>query len=52
MRDALNGVWLGHPVHPMLVQVSAGAWLSASLLDLTAADEQAGAIQVCLPDAG
>jgi len=32
-RDALYGVWLGHPLHPMLVQVPVGAWLSASLLD-------------------
>ena len=32
-RDALHGVWLGHPLHPMLVQVPVGAWLSASLLD-------------------
>ena len=23
VRDALHGVWLGHPVHPVLVQVSA-----------------------------
>jgi nitrite reductase/ring-hydroxylating ferredoxin subunit len=34
VRDALHGVWLGHPLHPMLVQVPAGTWLSASLLDL------------------
>jgi nitrite reductase/ring-hydroxylating ferredoxin subunit/uncharacterized membrane protein len=34
-RDALHGVWLGHPVHPMLVQVPVGAWLSASILDVT-----------------
>src|SRR5690349_25072512 len=33
VRDALHGVWLGHPLHPMLVQVPVGAWLSASLLD-------------------
>ena len=33
-RDALYGVWLGHPLHPVLVQVPVGAWLSASLLDL------------------
>lgn len=32
-RDALHGVWLGHPLHPLLVQVPVGAWLSASLLD-------------------
>jgi nitrite reductase/ring-hydroxylating ferredoxin subunit len=39
-RDALHGVWLGHPVHPVLVQAAAGAWLSASLMDL-ADDDQA-----------
>ncbi|HEX4397159.1 MAG TPA: Rieske (2Fe-2S) protein [Trebonia sp.] len=32
-RDALHGVPLGHPLHPMLVQVPVGTWLSASLLD-------------------
>src|ERR1700749_3073696 len=33
VRDALYGVWLGHPLHPLLVQVPVGTWLSASLLD-------------------
>jgi nitrite reductase/ring-hydroxylating ferredoxin subunit len=33
LRDALHGVWLGHPVHPVLVQVPVGAWLSAAFLD-------------------
>ena len=32
-RDALHGRWLGHPVHPVLVQVPAGAWISAAVLD-------------------
>jgi uncharacterized membrane protein len=41
LRDALHGVWLGHPVHPMLVQATTGAWLSASMLDLTGAGEKA-----------
>jgi len=41
LRDGLHGVWLGHPLHPMLVQAAAGAWLSASILDLTAGDEAA-----------
>jgi len=41
VRDGLHGVWLGHPLHPVLVQVSAGAWLSASILDLFGGDEQA-----------
>ncbi|MGA5820339.1 Rieske 2Fe-2S domain-containing protein [Kitasatospora sp. NPDC094028] len=33
-RDALRGVWLGHPVHPVLVQMPLGFWTSAGLLDL------------------
>jgi nitrite reductase/ring-hydroxylating ferredoxin subunit len=40
VRDALHGVWLGHPLHPVLVQAAAGAWLSASVMDL-AGDEAA-----------
>ncbi|MGH3324756.1 MAG: (2Fe-2S)-binding protein, partial [Streptomyces sp.] len=34
VRDALHGRWLGHPVHPALVQVPLGTWLSAAVLDL------------------
>ncbi|MFJ7246806.1 Rieske 2Fe-2S domain-containing protein [Kitasatospora sp. NPDC098652] len=34
-RDALRGVWLGHPLHPGLVQLPIGCWTSAGLLDLT-----------------
>jgi len=33
-RDALRGTWLGHPLHPALVQVPIGAWTSAGLVDL------------------
>ncbi|PZS27199.1 MAG: (2Fe-2S)-binding protein [Pseudonocardiales bacterium] len=33
LRDILHGVPIGHPAHPMLVQVPIGAWLSAALLD-------------------
>ena len=34
VRDVLHGVWLGHPLHPVLVQAPVGAWLSASLVDV------------------
>ena len=34
VRDALNGVWLGHPLHPVLAQAPVGAWLSAGVLDV------------------
>ncbi|MFD6310398.1 Rieske 2Fe-2S domain-containing protein [Streptomyces nigra] len=33
-RDLLHGRPLGHPVHPLLVQVPIGSWLSAAVLDL------------------
>ncbi|MFF4840833.1 Rieske 2Fe-2S domain-containing protein [Streptomyces collinus] len=33
-RDLLHGRWLGHPLHPLMVQVPIGAWFSAALLDL------------------
>jgi len=41
VRDALYGVWLGHPLHPVLAQVPAGTWLSASLLDAWPGNEKA-----------
>ncbi|MFD2763873.1 Rieske 2Fe-2S domain-containing protein [Micromonospora eburnea] len=34
VRDFLHGVWLGHPLHPAMVQVPVGAWISAAVLDL------------------
>lgn len=34
LRDLLHGVWLGHPLHPVLVHVPVGAFLSAAILDL------------------
>lgn len=33
-RDALHGTWLGHPLHPLLVQLPIGCWVSAAALDL------------------
>src|SRR3954452_24796483 len=33
LRDFLHGTWLGHPLHPVLVQVPVGSWTSAGLLD-------------------
>jgi nitrite reductase/ring-hydroxylating ferredoxin subunit/uncharacterized membrane protein len=39
VRDALHGVWLGHPLHPVLAQATIGAWLSASVLDFAGSHE-------------
>jgi nitrite reductase/ring-hydroxylating ferredoxin subunit len=41
VRDFLHGVWLGHPLHPVLVQGAAGAWLSASIIGLVPDSEAA-----------
>jgi nitrite reductase/ring-hydroxylating ferredoxin subunit/uncharacterized membrane protein len=34
VKDFLHGTWLGHSLHPALVQVTFGSLLSASLIDL------------------
>lgn len=34
VKDALHGVWLGHPLHPMLTDLPIGFWTSAFVLDL------------------
>ena len=33
VEDALHGRWLGHPLHPVLVNVPIGAWTVAAALD-------------------
>src|SRR3954454_7598704 len=33
LKDFLHGTWLGHPLHPVRVQVRVGSWLSAGVLD-------------------
>jgi nitrite reductase/ring-hydroxylating ferredoxin subunit len=33
LKDLLHGSWLGHTLHPVLVQVPVGTWISAGLLD-------------------
>jgi nitrite reductase/ring-hydroxylating ferredoxin subunit/uncharacterized membrane protein len=33
VKDLLHGTWLGHPLHPVLVQVPVGSWISAGILD-------------------
>jgi len=33
VKNALHGIWLGHPLHPALVDVPLGAWTVALVLD-------------------
>jgi nitrite reductase/ring-hydroxylating ferredoxin subunit/uncharacterized membrane protein len=34
LKDVLHGVWLGHPLHPVLTDLPIGFWTSAVVLDL------------------
>lgn len=34
VKDLLHGTWLGHSLHPVVVQVPVGSWISAGVLDL------------------
>jgi nitrite reductase/ring-hydroxylating ferredoxin subunit len=36
-KNWLNGVWLGHPLHPALTDLTLGAWWTGAFLDLTGA---------------
>ena len=38
VKDALHGVWLGHPLHPGAAQFTAGSLLSASMLGMAEPD--------------
>jgi nitrite reductase/ring-hydroxylating ferredoxin subunit/uncharacterized membrane protein len=40
LRDLLHGVPAGHPLHPVMVLVPTGAWISAALLDLMPGQER------------
>lgn len=46
VRDFLQGRWLGHALHPLLVMVPLGSWLSAIVLDLSGTDEGGEAAQL------
>ena len=34
VKDFLHGTWLGHPLHPVLIHVPVGSWVSAGILDM------------------
>ncbi|WP_406003368.1 Rieske 2Fe-2S domain-containing protein [Streptomyces sp. NBC_00829] len=48
LRGVLHGRPLGHPLHPALVQVPVGAWLSAGVLDLVPGSERAARLLVAV----
>jgi nitrite reductase/ring-hydroxylating ferredoxin subunit/uncharacterized membrane protein len=52
VKDFLNGVWLGHPLHPVITDVPIGAWTMAEVFDALDATGGGGryeeAARVCI----
>jgi nitrite reductase/ring-hydroxylating ferredoxin subunit/uncharacterized membrane protein len=48
LRDLLHGTWLGHPVHPVLVQVPVGSFMSAAVLDALPGQRKAATALIAL----
>ena len=46
VRDVLDGVWFGNPLHPALTDVPLGAWSAAFALDLVGSEAADGALAV------
>lgn len=47
VKNALHGVWLGHPLHPVLTDIPIGSWTAAVVLDAVGAKRGADlAVQV------
>jgi uncharacterized membrane protein len=45
VKDALDGTWIGHAVHPLLTDVVIGSFVSANLLDLLGGDSRGAATE-------
>jgi len=43
VKNWLNGVWLGHALHPALTDAAIGAWTTGAVLDLVGATREADA---------
>ncbi|WP_433792955.1 Rieske 2Fe-2S domain-containing protein [Actinoplanes sp. CA-252034] len=52
LRDLLHGSWMGHPLHPVLVQVPVGAFLSAAVLDLRPSAARSSTVLIAVGLAG
>jgi len=48
IKDVLSGVWVGHPLHPLLTDVTIGAWASVALLDIAGGDDAHQAAETLL----
>src|SRR4051794_25513119 len=43
-KNAMHGVWLGHPLHPVFTDLPLGAWTTGLVLDAVAARNRDRAI--------
>jgi nitrite reductase/ring-hydroxylating ferredoxin subunit/uncharacterized membrane protein len=48
VQDLLHGVWLGHPLHPALVQLPIGSFMSAAVLDLVPGGRKAATTLIAI----
>lgn len=39
VKDVLSGTWMSHPLHPILTDVTIGAWTSAFVLDVLGGEQ-------------
>ena len=46
LRNFLHGTWLGHPLHPVMMHIPVGAWMSAGMLDLVPSLRPAGTVLI------
>jgi nitrite reductase/ring-hydroxylating ferredoxin subunit/uncharacterized membrane protein len=46
VKNALSGTGTGHQLHPLLTDVTIGAWVSATLLDVLGGEDSAGAARL------
>jgi nitrite reductase/ring-hydroxylating ferredoxin subunit len=46
IRDVLDGVWFGNPLHPALTDVPIGAWTAALMLDFAGSESADDALAV------
>jgi nitrite reductase/ring-hydroxylating ferredoxin subunit/uncharacterized membrane protein len=52
LRDLLHGTWLGHSLHPILVQLPVGSFVSAAILDLLPGTRRAATALIAVGTAG
>jgi nitrite reductase/ring-hydroxylating ferredoxin subunit/uncharacterized membrane protein len=52
VKDFLHGTWLGHPLHPALVQLPLGAFTSSAILDLLPGKQRGSSVLIAVGVAG